>query len=770
MISMWGFRQVLSRINLLRNVGQFDNVSPPQPLTPLTLIYGENGRGKTTIAEILRSLATNNPVLVAERQRLGSQHPPHVIISHPAGNVVFQNGVWNRHLADLAIFDDAFVSANVCSGIEIQAAHRQGLHELILGERGVALSTALQTHVQRIEEHNVALRDLADAIPAIARGPYKVDPFCALAQDEAIDAKIQEAERRLAAARASDAIRQRPGFQEFGLPDFDLDAIDQILERGLPGLEAGAAARVREHIAKLGHGGENWVADGMPRIVRASQGLQGEICPFCAQDLAGSDIIAHYRAYFSQAYDDLKGAIRQNGIAVRDEHGGDVPPAFERNIRTAAQTHEFWKDFAELPEIAIDTAAIARDWSAAREAVLGQLREKAAAPLDQMRLTPEAHHAVQNYRARIAEVAALSASVFGANARLDIIKEQAQADDLAALTSDLAKLNAQKARFAPAIAQRCDAYLAEKEAKGATELLRTQARTALDHYREQIFPAYEAAINDFLRRFGASFRLGEVQSVNMRSGSSASYCVVINEQNVNLTAEAGPSFRNTLSAGDRNTLALAFFFASLEQDPNLANKIVVIDDPMTSLDEHRTLRTREEILAMGRRVQQVIVLSHAKAFLCNLWEQADRNAVVALRINRAVVGSNIATWDVRNDSISEHDKRHELVRGYLRAADPNQERAVATALRPILEAFMRVAYPEFFPPGTLLGPFIGNCEQRVGRANEILSAADIAELRGLLGYANRFHHDSNPAWQVAAINDAELTDFVERTLLFASRR
>lgn len=536
------------------------------------------------------------------------------------------------------------------------------------------------------------------------------------------------------------------------------------------GLEADAAVRVREHIAKLGHGGENWVADGMPRIVRASQGLQSEICPFCVQDLAGSDIIAHYRAYFSQTYEDLKGAIRQVGIAVRDAHGGDVPPAFERNIRTAAQTHEFWKDFAELPEIAIDTAAIARDWSAAREAVLGQLREKAAAPMDQMRLTPEARHAVQNYRARIAEVAALSASVLGANAQLEIVKEQAQADDLAALTSDLAKLNAHKARFSSAIAQRCDAYLAEKEAKGATELLRTQARTALDQYREQIFPAYETAINDFLRRFGASFRLGEVQSVNTRSGSSASYCVVINEQNVNLTAEAGPSFRNTLSAGDRNTLALAFFFASLEQGPNLANKIVVIDDPMTSLDEHRTLRTREEILAMGRRVQQVIVLSHSKAFLCNLWEQADRNAVVALRINRAVVGSDIAFWDVRNDSISEHDKRHELVRGYLRAADPTQERAVATALRPILEAFMRVAYPEYFPPGTLLGPFIGNCEQRVGRANEILSAADIAELRGLLGYANRFHHDSNPAWQVAAINDAELTDFVERTLLFASRR
>jgi wobble nucleotide-excising tRNase len=202
----------------------------------------------------------------------------------------------------------------------------------------------------------------------------------------------------------------------------------------------------------------------------------------------------------------------------------------------------------------------------------------------------------------------------------------------------------------------------------------------------------------------------------------------------------------------------------------LANKIVVIDDPMTSLDDHRTLRTREEIMALAARVRQVIVLSHSKPFLCSLWEQADRSGSVALRINRAAVGSEITVWDVRSDSVSEHDKRHELVRGYLQVANPAREREVAQSLRPILESFMRVAYPEQFPPGTLLGPFIGICDQRVGGPNEILSRADIVELRQLLNYANRFHHDSNPAWQTAAINDAELSDFSQRTLIFASRR
>lgn len=763
---------MIEHIQLLRNVGQFDNLNPPAQtaLTPFTLIYGENARGKTTLAAVLRSLASGNPRLVLERHRLGAQHPPHVVIRHTGGTAVFQNGAWSNPVPDIAIFDDAFVSANVCSGIELQSAHRQNLHELILGARGVALSSALQGHVARIEEHNAALRQLAEAIPAGALGPYKVDAFCDLEPDAAIDRKIQEAERRLAAARSADAIRQRPGFQALRLPNFDIDSIDGVLGHTLADLEAAAAERVRRHIGKLGRSGENWVSEGMSLIAPASDGEEGEVCPFCTQRLAGSDLIAHYRAYFSEAYADLKATIRQTGIGVRDVHGGDIPSAFERDVRTAAQAHEFWKDFAELPAIDIDTAAVARQWNAARESVLEQLRAKAASPLEAMALTQETRRSIHEYRSRIAEVTALSERLVSANARLELVKEQAAADDLSALRTDLAKLNAQKARFEPEVLPHCANYLTEKAAKTATEALRTQARAALDQYRQQIFPVFEAAINDYLRRFGASFRLGEVQSVNNRSGSSASYVVVINQQNVNVTAEAGPSFRNTLSAGDRNTLALAFFFASLEQDPKLANKIVMIDDPMTSLDDHRTLRTREEIMGLARRVRQVIVLSHSKPFLCSLWEQADRNGSVALRINRAAVGSEIAVWDVRSDSISEHDKRHELVRAYLQVANPAREREVAQALRPILESFMRVAYPEQFPPGTLLGSFIGICDQRVGGPNEILSAADIAELRLLLNYANRFHHDSNPAWQTAAINDAELSDFSRRTLIFASRR
>ncbi|MDX6518756.1 MAG: hypothetical protein QOF50_1602, partial [Gaiellaceae bacterium] len=51
----------------------------------------------------------------------------------------------------------------------------------------------------------------------------------------------------------------------------------------------------------------------------------------------------------------------------------------------------------------------------------------------------------------------------------------------------------------------------------------------------------------------------------------------------------------------------------------------------------------------------------------------------------------------------------------------------------------------------------------------ILSRADTDELANLVEYGNRFHHDTNPAWETEVVNDGELQGFVTRTLTFVKR-
>jgi wobble nucleotide-excising tRNase len=287
-----------------------------------------------------------------------------------------------------------------------------------------------------------------------------------------------------------------------------------------------------------------------------------------------------------------------------------------------------------------------------------------------------------------------------------------------------------------------------------------------------VFPGYQTAVNLYLQRFNAGFRLDSVTSTNTRGGPSCSYNVVINNTPVAIaggTPAAGePSFRTALSAGDRNTLALAFFFASLDQRPDLADHVIVIDDPISSLDEHRALTTVQEVRRLAERAGQVIVLSHSKPFLCRIWEGADRAARAALEVARDGAGSTLRPWDVSQDSVTEHDRRHAALRQYLDTSAPNN-RDVAAALRPVLEAFVRISYPEHLPPGATLGPFLTLCEQRVDTAQEVLDEDDTGELRDLLEYANHFHHDTNPAYETVRINDAELRGFVARTLTFTRR-
>jgi wobble nucleotide-excising tRNase len=766
---------LINRLQLLRNIGLFDSVSDGATisLARLTLVYAENGRGKTTLAAVLRSLATGDPIPVAERRRLSAQHPPHVVLDCTGGPpaAMFQNNAWNRTFANMVVFDDMFIDQNVYSGLAVEPEHRQNLHDLILGSRGVTLNKRLQELIEQIEIQNSTLRIKAAAIPVAERGTLSVDDFCALPHRADIDIAIQSAERNLAAAREQDPIRNSSVFDTVTLPAFDVSAIERILQEDLPSLNAAAATRVQEHLVSVGQRAEAWIEEGMGRVPQLSHG-KATPCPFCGQDLSGSELITHYQAYFSDEYASLKRRVSEILAAINHTHGGDVPAAFERTVRITGELRQFWSRFCDVPDANVDTAAIARDWRGAREGVVAALTTKQGSPLDPLNLTNEARGAISRFEAHRASIIALDQRLQQANAAIHLVKEQASTANPATLAADLTHLKTVKARHTQAIEVLCIDYLTEKAAKATTEQLRDQARVALDQHRTTAFPGYQTAINLYLHRFNAGFRIDRVTSANTRGGPTCTYEVIINNTSVPVARADGvlgePSFRNTLSAGDRNTLALAFFFASLDQNPTLTNKVVVLDDPISSLDEHRALTTVQEIRRLAERVAQVIVLSHNKPFLCRIWEGADSTIRAALEVSRDGVGSTIRIWDVRQDCVTEHDRRHALLRTYLNNGTPNN-REVAKVIRPVLEAFLRVAFPEHFPPGRLLGYFLENCRQRIRTPQEILNTQDTQELGDLIEYVNRFHHDTNLAWETEVINDGELAGFVRRALRFARR-
>lgn len=772
---------MINQLQLIRNVGRFDSVNSAANISlgRLTLLYAENGRGKTTLAAILRSLATGDAIPIVERRRLAAQHPPHVIIGCAGGPpaAMFQNGAWNRNLANMVVFDDVFIDQNVYSGLVVGGDHRQNLHELILGAQGVVLNQQLQNFVAQVEVHNRTLRQRESAIPAAERSAFTVDQFCALEVNPNVVMEIETSERHLAAAREQDSVRNTPSFELLSFPTFDLQAIENVLQAGVPELDAIAAARVQEHLATSGRNAEEWIGEGMQRQAERPSEVVDE-CVFCAQNLDGSPVIGHYRAFFSEAYRTLLGDINRASADLKRTHSDSVATSLERSLRVLGERRQFWARFTELPPIQVDTAAIVRDWLAARAELELLLTQKRAAPLDVVAVPDAVRESLRLHEDRLVSIAAINEQLAQENLAIEAVKQGAATANPAAIEATLSRLKAVQARHGAVTSAACADYLAEKQAKAATELQREQAKAALEQYRANVFPNYQAAINRYLTRFNAGYHLDAVTAVNTRSGPACTYNVIINNTAVAVAGGHPPSgehaFKNTLSAGDRNALALAFFFASIELDPNIATKTVVIDDPVSSLDEHRSLTTVQEIRRLSTRVAQIIILSHSKPFLCRIWESAapaSRTAPdhrVALHVVRDGNGSTISTWNVDYDSITEHDRRDAALRDY-KTNGAGNDREIAQSLRPHVEAFLRVACPEHFPPGTLLGPFRGLCDQRVNTTQQILHATDIQELRDIVEYANRFHHDTNPAWETETVNAGELTGFVTRVLMFVKR-
>ena len=554
---------MINRLQLLRNIGLFESVStiPQIQLSRYAVIYAENGRGKTTISAVLRSLATGDPVHILERRRLASQHPPHVVLDCSGGppSAIFQNGVWNRTLPNLVIYDDRFVDENVHSGLAVAPEHRQNLHQLVLGAQGVRLSQQLQDAVKQIELDNAEIRARSAAIPTAEMGGMSVDEFCSLPMRSDIENEIVVAERALAAAREQGPVRDTPSFDPILLPNLDTGPLTEILQRDLPALDTQAAALVQAHIAENARNGESWIADGVRML--SSKGETPGKCPFCAQDLAGSPVIAHYRAYFSQEYAALKESISASIASIDRLHGREAPASFERAVRVAVERQQFWARFVTVPEVTLNTASIVKDWQAAHDAVIAVLEAKRAAPLERMAIPQSTLEAITRFEAHRRTIAAISNQLAEANRLIQAIKQQVEIANLRELQENLNRLRTVETRYRPAMVKLCGEYLAAKAAKTKTETDRDQAKAALETYRTTAFPRYQDGINSYLTRFNAGFQIGRVTPVDTRGGPTCNYDILINKTPVPVSSaedkSGEPSFRNTLSAGDRNTLALA---------------------------------------------------------------------------------------------------------------------------------------------------------------------------------------------------------------------
>lgn len=762
---------MITSVKLIRNVGSFDSYQqgPNTGFKPLTLIYAENGRGKTTLGAIFRSLATGESNWVEARCRLGSQHRPHVVVEadSPQQTYVYQNGQWTSSYPALMVFDDQFVDDNVYSGLSVGAGHRQNLHEVILGKQGVTLARQVDALADEITELNRSLREKEADIPTEDLHRLDVDTFCDLPLIENIDKRVDEQSKQLDALQKADAVKSTRFFSRLEFPSFDVDAIENLLAKQLEDLDKEAMSRVQSQFETLDSDGESWAAQGTRYLTSQPEGKPHQ-CPYCGQDIQGVELVDAYRAYFGESYRSHLIRIRKAITEHTKAFGGDALAAMQQSIGQLDSRYAFWKSLVNVPEVQIDASDIATAWTEARDAISIALEAKQVSPLEQAFLDEASKSKIKRYELIRQQAATHSDRLVACNDAITELKKATASGDIELASQKLGRLRAIKARHSDQNIPKCQAYLAAKAVKLSAELRKVRARNALDAYRRQAFPKYCTAINEYLKKFGTSFTIEGVRPQDAAGRPSTAYHLHILNQKVPLQSQAShePGFHNTLSSGDRNTLALAFFFASLSTDTGLGDAVIVIDDPITSLDDGRSMTTMQEVRRLSGLSQQVVVMSHVKSFLCRLHKHSKPENVASLHLRR--IGdcqSTLEPWEPTEDEFTQYDHNHRALRDFHAGTDPDI-RQVAKTLRPVMEGYLRVAYPEHCPPGTLLGAFRERVQQLIDAGQTILSNERLIELGEIREYANRFHHDTNPAWETEMPSDTELLRFVNRVLDF----
>ena len=346
-------------------------------------------------------------------------------------------------------------------------------------------------------------------------------------------------------------------------------------------------------------------------------------------------------------------------------------------------------------------------------------------------------------------------------------KVEAGSTNVQAAERELSHLQATKVRHADPVARLCADYVRMTGEKAAIERHKSKVRAQLTTHTRRVVRPYEERINHYLEIFNANFRITESQHSYPAGIAASTYRLLINDTTVDLgdasTPADLPSFNNTLSSGDRTTLALAFFFTHLEQDQNLAMKTAVFDDPFGSQDAYRRRQTVHEIAKMGQNCAQVIVLSHDATFLKQVWDKAPAAERVALTLaDHRAQGTKIIPLDLERACQGRTAADIDGLQAFL-VTGAGRHIDLIRKMRAVLETYCWTTYPACFNSDQ---DWLGDIVRKVREGGDQHPARYLYdELDQINDYTKAHHHGEDVADATPdQIDSQELTGYVGRAL------
>lgn len=675
---------MIEKIIKLQGVGLLHDPLPSGAvvLSKTVAVYSDNGRGKSTLAAVLRAAASGEIEELSARTTLGGTKEAACELLIDGSVLKYDGTSWTESTDAVLVFDAAFIERNVYAASSVGAEQRRGLLDFALGDEDVALTRAIEARAKQASGLDAPIRALKKQIQAQA-GTLTVDEFIALPLEAPTDEAIKVARQAVDDAVNQEKLSLRALPSEVEIPELVFDELESTLAESVETLGKGAEALV------LGHIRDHLGADGAEAWLEKGLGFMDDVCPFCGRPSDGIALLGAYRDYSDQAYARLKARVDSEASSWDETLSDEVVDAIGAIVADNGKAAIAWADHAEIafPEAPDVVDACHRVRAAAARAY----QNKAAALLDAQALPQELREARAEWEDLAIKVGEYNRLVADVERKLKSLQTAAAEADVDALRGVLARLEAQEHRGQ--LQGECDDYSRQTEKKTRLAEEKQQLQEDLSRSSKAFLQLYGGAVNDRLKAFTAGFRLAHFARSYAGDGvARAAYGLVVQGHAVPLIAKRGHAdFATTLSDGDKRLLALALFLARLDVDEGTEKLVVVFDDPICSFDIYRREIAAQVVAELVPSLGQVIVLSHDPELIHLLDE---RGFEQTLQIRAAGDGCVLQDCDIGEVCKDPYVTHYSVLTAYAAMGAPAEQLpSIAEGIRPYLEANLRHRFP-----------------------------------------------------------------------------
>lgn len=755
---------MLERIHSIKTIGLLHDIAAHQfTLKKMNLIYANNGRGKSTLASIFRSYAENDPKLIIDRKTFGKTENQLIDFQFSNGRrTKFQNDSWDQMHTEMYVFDLDFVEKNVYTGGSVTATHRKNFLKFAIGKSAVQA----QKDFSEAEADTIAKKSLMDSEKQKLSGYHSGQTtlqFINIKKDATIDDKIKNLGDKISAAGNIAAIKEKPNLNKIKKPNIDFIDFVTTLKTTVDQIDLEAEKKVKQHLEKHPQRGvESWINNGMVFI-------DNDECPMCGQKTDHLDLFNVYKSYFNREYKALSVKVGTLNAEINSRFSSTLISSIEQQSSECVAISGSWQEHIKNDFNSIDKDVLVSNLDKIRDEFIKLSLNKKQNPLDDT--NDETIIALcESYKNKFLEIIDnFNLRVDARNKEIEDYKNTLEGFNLAELTEELRVLNKIKTRYTPEIISIIERYNTEKSKYDASSKKTAALKTSLETVMSTVLKEHEGSINKLLNDFGANFNIKEAH-INYAGNGEAKSEYVLSMIGKDIPINANTStFGTSLSEGDRRTLAFAFFMAVVLSDKDLDKKIVIIDDPMCSLDYNRKNQTTRTLLKLYKQSKQLFILAHDVFFIRGIRdslnkanEEANYNILELSHIHGGY--SNFRKIDLDIECESSYFKNHRILNSYISSGTPDKG-LVAPCIRTMLEGYLHRRFPNILKKDCMFGEVVAQIVSAPETSPLHYAKNIVTELNEINLYAGQFHHDTKPDHPLGPINESELARFCKRALL-----